>query len=101
MGSKEEINKELIKLRIENDALRIQLKDFISKYPRRVWTCKKRNTTSVEMCDGSVVIVRRKKGEKDCIHTAICYAIVKNMIGSEKLNQLAKNAAHYEPKDPR
>lgn len=72
---------------------------LMSKYPRRVWTCKKRDTTSVEMCDESVVIVRRRKGEKDDIYTAVAYAITKNLIGSKRFNDLVKKAKNYEPKD--
>ncbi len=71
---------------------------LMSKYPRRVWDCKKRGTTSVEMVDGSVVIVRKRKSEKDDIYTAVAYAIAKNLIGSQKFNELVKNAKHYEPK---
>ena len=97
--------KEIYDLEKENQSLKNNLKvtngilkTIMGHYPVNVWTCKKRNTTSVQMRDGSVVIVRRRKGEKDDIYTAVAYAISKNLIGSKKFNELVKNATDHEPK---
>lgn len=95
----DEIHFNQVQINTQKDIINKLINKLMSKYPRRVWTCKKRDTTSVEMCDESVVIVRRRKGEKDDIYTAVAYAITKNLIGSKRFNDLVKKAKNYEPKD--
>lgn len=85
----------------ENKFLKEQNIKFASKYPVMVNTCKERRSTTVHFVDGSYVIVKRAKGEKDSTHTAVAYAITKNLIGSEMLNCLVKCAVDRKTKKNR
>lgn len=49
---------------------------------------KKRGNTTVVFLDGSSETVKRRKGDKDCIHTAIAYALAKHIYN---LNKIVKN----------
>ena len=96
-----ELQEKIKFLEIENKYLKEKNIKFRSKYPVCVHTCKERNSTTVEFVDGSSVIVKRAKGEKDSTYTAVAYAVTKNLIGSELFNLLVKNAKDYKTKKSR
>lgn len=96
-----ELEKKIRFLEEENKYLKERNIKFCSKYPVHVHTCKERNSTTVKFVDGSSVIVKRAKGEKDSTYTAVAYAITKNLIGSEMFNWLVKNAEDYKTKKTR
>ncbi len=71
--------------RLLNDKYK-SLMDEITVY--KVYHCKKRNNTTIVFKDGHSVTVKKMKGDKDCLHTAIAYALAKNIYS---INLIAKN----------
>ena len=102
------IKDEVEKLELENRLLRDNLHDleveheatmaaaeiylkFISHtVPVKVYRCERRRNTTVIFEDGSSTTVKRKSGEKDCIETAIAYAIMKHLFEPQFINKLIK-----------
>lgn len=95
----EEINKELeeknvriVNLEKMNKILSVQcaaLERFeLHTRVKEVFYHKKRGNTTIIFYDDSKITVKRKKGDKDCIHTALAYALAKHIYN---INKLAKN----------
>ena len=59
--------------------------------PVQVYHHKKRGNTTVVFADNSSVTVKRMKGDKDCIETAIVYALAKHYISSSGIKRLVKD----------
>ena len=59
--------------------------------PVQVYHCKTRGNTTVKFLDGKSVTVHKMKGDKDCIETAIAYALAKHYISSSGIKRLVKN----------
>ena len=94
-----EINKELeekeirlVNLEKMNKILSVQcaaLEKFeLHVRVKEVFHHKKRGNTTVVFLDGSSETVKRRKGDKDCIHTAVAYALAKHIYN---LNKIVKN----------
>lgn len=47
--------------------------------PVAIYHSKKRRNTTIKFVDGHSVTVKKMKGDKDCLHTAIAYALSKNL----------------------
>jgi len=59
--------------------------------PVQVYKCSFRRSTTVKFLDGSSVTVHRMKGDKDCLETAIVYALFKKVYPKKLLVNLVKN----------
>lgn len=60
--------------------------------PVKVYHHRKRRNTTVKFADGSSVTVTRAKGDKDCLETAIVYALFKKNYDKKILEELVENA---------
>ena len=56
--------------------------------PIKIYTHKERRNTTVIFMDGSSVTVKRKKGEKDCIETALAYCLLKQCLSASDIKKL-------------
>ena len=92
---KNKLDKEINELKTTINLLKNCLKKcFNSKLhekPIYVWHTKKRNNTTIKFMDGSVTTVKKAKGEKDCLETAIVYALVKHKYGKKTLEKLVSS----------
>ena len=59
--------------------------------PNQLFTHKERRNTTIKFLDGSSMTVKRRKGEKDCIETAIAYCVLKQLISPSELKKLIDN----------
>lgn len=61
--------------------------------PVKVYHHKKRENTTVKFLDGTSITVKRMKGDKDCLETAIVYALFKKNYAdpNKLLKELVKN----------
>lgn len=60
--------------------------------PVKVYQHRKRGNTTVKFLDGTSITVKRMKGDKDCLETAIVYALFKKFYHKKILENLVKNA---------
>jgi len=58
--------------------------------PTQVYHNKKRGNTTVKFMDGKSVTVHKMKNDKDCLETAIVYAIYKKLYSKKLLELLVK-----------
>ena len=58
--------------------------------PVQVYHNKKRDNTTVKFMDGKSITVHKTKGDKDCLETAIVYAIYKKLYTKKLLELLVK-----------
>ena len=86
------LQKEVQQLRIKCKALKDCCKCVI---PVKIYTHKARRNTTVKFMDDSCQTVTRIKGEKDCLETAIAYAVLKQLITKEDLNKLIKEREEH------
>jgi len=56
--------------------------------PTKIYTHKQRRNTTVKFKDGSQQTVKRRPGEKDCVETALAYAVLKQLLTSQELKKL-------------
>lgn len=95
----EEENRELqgriFKLEMSNHVLEHaseEFEKFIENHiPVRVYVHKQRRNTTIVFKDNSTETVKRMKGDKDCLDTAIAYALVKHSYKKSELNELKKH----------
>lgn len=57
-------------------------------HPVKVYRTKSRGNTTVIFLDGSSETVKLKKGEKDCLDTAIAYALMKHVYPKNVVKKL-------------
>ena len=91
--------KEIRKLTIENEGLKQRVKAYkecgAMMIPVKVYTHKARGNTTVKFLDGSSITVKRKKGEKDCIETAIAYCLLKQCLTASELKKLVNEKEEH------
>ena len=96
-----DLEKRINKLEEENSDLKceltrkirtIELADDSYKHihPTRLIHTKSRGNTSVIFYDGSSETVHLKKGEKDCLDTAVAYALIKHVYPKNVIKELIK-----------
>ena len=101
-----ELEKDLEFKQKECDSLKEELarsKRILSKYeelsksmiPVKIYTHKARRHTTVKFLDNSQQTVTRIKGEKDCIETAIVYAVLKQLLRGQDLKKLIKEREEH------
>lgn len=73
---------------LERDAFR-RMFDHI--HPVKIYKTDSRGNTTIMFEDGSCETVKRKKGEKDCLDTAIAYALMKHVYPKHILKHLKDN----------
>ncbi len=99
----EKINAEIEKLEARNDYLERLLKDkektldcYRQEYRKfenvemnmtvsAIYHHKQRNNTTIVFADGSSETVHLKKGDKNCLETAIAWALMKHIYNINKL----------------
>ena len=69
---------------------------FSSITPVQVYHSKKRGNTTVKFGDGRSVTVHRMKRDKDCLETAIVYALFKINYPKRLLSQLVSEVTETE-----
>ena len=69
---------------------------FSTMVPTKIYHHKKRGNTTVVFADKSSITVHRMKGEKDCVDTALAYAIMKKMYPKVLIKNLLKNIEEIE-----
>ncbi len=86
---------EILRLNKECDKYRAIIKvkqEFLNSItPTKVFHNKERGNTTVKFFDGSSITVKKMKGDKDCLETAIVWAIFKKMYPSGLIRHLVKN----------
>ena len=95
----EELKRENAYLRMINQSM----KEMLSKLenhcrkiiPNQVYTHKERGNTTIKFLDGSQQTVKRRKGEKDCIETAIAYCVLKQLMSAKDLRKLIENREEH------
>jgi hypothetical protein len=63
--------------------------------PTKVYFHKERGNTTVKFGDGSSITVKKRKGEKHCIETAIAYCIMKQLLSTSALKKLVKEMEEH------
>lgn len=95
----ERLKKENQRIRFELSVVRDLLartqKTLKSAIPNQVYTHKERRNTTVKFLDGSQQTVKLKKGEKDCIETAIAYCIMKQILPSKDVRKLVEEREEH------
>ena len=102
----EELEKQVETLKQENQQLRKSAtvlnhavegltKACESVIPNQVFTHKERRNTTVKFLDGSQQTVKRRKGEKDCIETAIAYCVLKQLLTANALKKLIEEREEH------
>lgn len=66
-----------------------------SMIPNQVYTHKERRNTTVKFLDGSQQTVKRRKGEKDCIETAVAYCVLKQLLPASDLKKLIEEREEH------
>ena len=101
MGKIHDVEEEVKKLIEENQQLKVR-NEFLEKVteaydgftssitPVQVYRCKTRGNTTVKFLDGSSVTVHKMKGDKDCLETAIVYALFKKVYPKRLLTNLVE-----------
>lgn len=95
----EEKDNKIVELNRESDNYRSRIKRLEelnfnlvrSLTPVKIYHHKERGNTSVKFLDGEVITVKRMKGDKDCLETALAYAITKKLMSKRAFNMLIKN----------
>ena len=91
----EELENENQLLKDFNKALNdvIDKKDNLLKHiiPNQLYYHESRRNTTIKFLDGSSITVKRRKGEKHCIETAIAYCLLKQLMSNSQLKQLIEN----------
>jgi hypothetical protein len=108
------LNNQLETLRLENEELKSEVEElrnfkqvhkqsirelgkvFASMVPVKIYHHKKRGNTTVVFADKSSVTVHRMKGEKDCVDTALAYAIMKKVCPKVLIKNLLKKVEEIE-----
>ena len=72
------------------NAFKLAQKELDHSIPVKLYHCKRRGNTTIKFKDGSSVTVKKKANEKDCIDTAIAYAILKHLYPKSVINNLKK-----------
>ena len=75
---------------------RKSLEYFNTITPVKVYHSKKKGNTTVKFADGRSVTVHRMKRDKDCLETAIVYALFKRNYPKRLLNQLVSEVTETE-----
>lgn len=85
---------EILRLNKECDAYRATIKskqEFSNSItPSQVYRHKERGNTTVKFLDGTSVTVKKMAGDKDCLETAIVWAIFKKMYPNGLMRHLVK-----------
>ena len=63
--------------------------------PNKVYRHKKRRNTTVKFLDGSQQTVTRRRGEQDCIETAIAYCVLKQLMPASDLRKLIEDMEEH------
>ena len=87
-----------------NDTFMKGIKSELNKYkeccqdviPNQLFIHKTRGNTTIKFLSGKSVTVKRHKGDKDCLETAIAYCIMKSLLRPEQLRKLIKGAETHE-----
>ena len=86
---------EILKLNKECDAYRETIKskqEFLNSItPSQVYHHKERGNTTVKFLDGTSVTVKKMAGDKDCLETAIVWAIFKKTYPKPLMKALIKH----------
>lgn len=86
---------EILRLNKDCDAYRATIKsrqEFLNSItPTQVLHNEERGNTTVKFFDGSSITVKKMKGDKDCLETAIVWAIFKKMHPSGLMRNLVKH----------
>ena len=90
---------QIVDLTVENNRLKKAVEELreLAKciIPNQVYTHKLRRNTTVKFLDGSQQTVTRRKGEPDCIETAIAYCVLKQLLPSKDLKKLIENREEH------
>lgn len=67
----------------------------LSYTPVKIFTHKKRGNTTLMFADRSSITVKKKKGEKYCLDTAIAYAYMKHCINRPLLKTIIEEREEH------